>query len=1284
MSIIVKAKNRNNYQLIDDKADNFANVQSTALKPFQYENLIEHISLESPNSWDALWQKLAPQDKDVNIDEFKVKAEILKQLKEDRLRIIPKSTANSKLTSSSTGSESNSQSIPAPQALTSVGHEQMTQSPLSTYTQLQGVIINESPAQVSGSSEGAQTSECTVTNGCPISMISGEELLVVEDTQLPGPVPFQWKRTYRSRFNKDIGLGFGWTFAGSERLFFSESALEYYDDEGRCILFKTPQVGQKSLYLPEALSLIRHNEFSFILKKKGQNDKVFTAVSGNSPYYRLTQIRHRHYQPSKSHKDPAKGYAINLHYNSQDQLSWLEGTWGKSLLLTRNEQGRIAKIELSNQLTKSRKTVAEYDYNDEGDLIAHRNARGVGEQYQFKNHLLTQRTLVTGFSYYYEWDGEDHTARCLHNWGDDGIYDYKFEWEPQNKISRATDGRGFTSTYRYNEYGQVIEEIDNEGYSHRFHYQNGRRVESVDPEGNKTQFLYDSECNPIGVRDALGHSEVYSYFKDNLTGYKNKAKARWRYEYNDKNQLVNAFNPFGEATKYTYTASGLVSSITAPGNRRQLFKWKKSGELDSITDPLGHVKKFVYNEWGLLVSSELKLEGDIPVRTTYFEYNETGKLTLVKSPDGKSTEYFYNENDQLIKHIDPDGRITQFEYDGLSQVVRRINPEGHILSYEYDKERNLTALVNENGERYQFFYDGNERLIKEIGFDGRVQEYCYNSAGYLIKYIDSDEVETEFTRDPLGQMVTKLSRSLVNSESPVEKSRFAYDCLGQLIESYNNSHYLAFEYNLMGNLINEHHSRINANKERLQSSYKDIKYKNTWPGIRTKMTLPDGQVINYGYDESLQVAVILHNDTPIFQIERDAIGREVARKQGELTTLSEYDPMGRLQKQHALHRQTRESRITREFGYDQFGNLNKIIDGQVQIRYAYDLLSRLNKVEQIHNGEVHLEEFYFDPAGNLLGEKQSNQARQAAGNRLKMQGDRKFFYDKRGNLILEKRGKEGKLETCYQYNLQNQLVKLEKQGQVTEYNYDSLGRRREKIDELGTTTYLWSGDQMVQEEHNNIQKTYVFEPESFKPAAMVQHDKLYHYHLDHLGTPQELSDEQGNIVWKARYKTYGNVAYKEVEDVENNLRFQGQYFDEESGLHYNRHRYYNPNVGQFITQDPIGLLGGINNYQYAPNPTGWVDPFGLKCVENTWSEFQRNQKSQNTNTQEATTVYKELKRQQYPWPFGYDDFKNIRRMDVGDRFDMMVNNLVANSLERFETKDHIDKIEYGRQRLPIK
>ncbi|MGZ7460264.1 RHS repeat domain-containing protein, partial [Pseudomonas sp. Ma2-10] len=97
----------------------------------------------------------------------------------------------------------------------------------------------------------------------------------------------------------------------------------------------------------------------------------------------------------------------------------------------------------------------------------------------------------------------------------------------------------------------------------------------------------------------------------------------------------------------------------------------------------------------------------------------------------------------------------------------------------------------------------------------------------------------------------------------------------------------------------------------------------------------------------------------------------------------------------------------------------------------------------------------------------------------------------------------------------------------------------------------------------------------------------------HLGTPQELTDYSGEIMWSAKYRAYGNLATLDVAEIDNPLRFQGQYFDAETGLHYNRHRYYNPGTGRFLTPDPIKLAGGLNNYQYVPNPTGWVDPLGL-------------------------------------------------------------------------------------------
>jgi RHS repeat-associated protein len=143
---------------------------------------------------------------------------------------------------------------------------------------------------------------------------------------------------------------------------------------------------------------------------------------------------------------------------------------------------------------------------------------------------------------------------------------------------------------------------------------------------------------------------------------------------------------------------------------------------------------------------------------------------------------------------------------------------------------------------------------------------------------------------------------------------------------------------------------------------------------------------------------------------------------------------------------------------------------------------------------------------------------------------------------------------------------------------------------------------------------FLFEPNSFIPLATVQDEKTYWYQCDQVGAPQELTDREGNIVWAADYKVWGETTLRKTGTdgsarysrrrqaepppvLEQPFRFQGQQFDEETGLHYNRYRYYDPGVGRFVSQDPIGLLGGSNLFAYAPNPMGWVDPSGLnnKC-----------------------------------------------------------------------------------------
>ncbi|MDR5816748.1 RHS repeat-associated core domain-containing protein, partial [Caballeronia sp. LZ033] len=184
------------------------------------------------------------------------------------------------------------------------------------------------------------------------------------------------------------------------------------------------------------------------------------------------------------------------------------------------------------------------------------------------------------------------------------------------------------------------------------------------------------------------------------------------------------------------------------------------------------------------------------------------------------------------------------------------------------------------------------------------------------------------------------------------------------------------------------------------------------------------------------------------------------------------------------------------------------------------------------------------------------------------------------------------------------------------YRYDALGRRigkrateaswHGKHSQHGSQTwFLWDGDAMAGEVRSAANKHdtarfYAYHLGSFEPLAMqtksASSKHLYFYQNDPNGAPVRLRNTNGEIVWEVHYGVTGGVDRVETERIEQPIRLQGQYEDHESGLRYNRHRYFDPQTASFISQDPIGLLGGTHPYQFAPNTVGWADPLGLTCV----------------------------------------------------------------------------------------
>ncbi|WP_207780483.1 RHS repeat-associated core domain-containing protein, partial [Pokkaliibacter plantistimulans] len=193
-----------------------------------------------------------------------------------------------------------------------------------------------------------------------------------------------------------------------------------------------------------------------------------------------------------------------------------------------------------------------------------------------------------------------------------------------------------------------------------------------------------------------------------------------------------------------------------------------------------------------------------------------------------------------------------------------------------------------------------------------------------------------------------------------------------------------------------------------------------------------------------------------------------------------------------------------------------------------------------------------------------------------------------------------RLVTRFHYDTQHRLSQVTLPNLSTvRYRYDAFGRRISKDIGGYLTTFIWQANRLIAETDDfSHYRSYLYEPGTYRPLAQLEGEgnlaQVYYYHLDHLGTPQEMTAANGERVWSVQYKAYGHVKRTLIEKVDTNLRFQGQYYDGETGLHYNRHRYYHPGTGHFLTPDPIKLAGGLNHYQYVPNPVNWVDPLGLK------------------------------------------------------------------------------------------
>jgi RHS repeat-associated protein len=1059
----------------------------------------------------------------------------------------------------------------------------------------------------------------------------GDERLDHVDFELPGAMPISWVRTYRSFFaanDTDGELGARWITPYTTRLDQHADKLVYHDATGRSIDCPRLGVGDAHDDRGEGFTLLRLDETWLTLTR---GHELLEAYEKRGDAFRLAFVKDR------------AGNQVTLDYDDAQRLHRLI-TPHAIVAFARDERGRIVEATHHDAEGKRIGTLARYGYDPQGDLVTAVDRYGNRREYAYRHHLITRYTDRTGRGIHLEWNGTDAKAKCVREYADDGSDDVRLAWHPDFRMVSITDALGGVTRHYYDLHGYTFRIVYADG-SEEWMYRDVHHnlVQHTYPDGGNEQMRYDTRDNLVRHLRVDGSVVEMEYDeKDQLVRLVDAQGHAWLRKYDDAGNVVEEADPLGHKTKYAYNGQGLPVQVTDAKGGTKAIEYDASGQLAAYTDCSGKKTEWTYDAQGRLVESK-----DAAGGTVHYQYGANGQLEAIRSAAGVERVQ-YDAEGRLLANVDPMERSTRYTYDGAGRIASRIDALGQTLSYGYDRLGRLTRLTDPNHASYQFTYDPVGRLLETVAFDGMVTRYGYDEDTRKLATVDEAGKVTELEFDRGGRVVRRVCEGA--------EERFAYDAHGRLIDARNSVSQVQQFFDPVGNLVREHHAYALAGVRRSfvwHHSYDELR-------TRTGTVRPDGHRIDWLTYGSGHVHGWMLDGQERVQFERDDLHREIRRVlPSRIVQQTAYDPAGRLQRQTVQRENAPGPLSARLYRYDAAGQLTHIEDSRKGLTdYRYDPVGRL--LEAVGPGGT--ERFAFDPASNLIDAGDPEHARskpatspvtpgrvestlppqvpKVLGNLLKQYAGMHFAYDAQGNLV-EKRS-AGQVQR-FEWDGFNRLERVASAAGEARFFYDPFGRRVAREAGGAVTLFGWDGDTLAYESDGERSTHYVYEAGSFVPLAQFvsgpvdgietpvwgegsrytpEDDPLlrvpersgtaqaYYYHCDQIGTPQLLTDELGDVVWEARYKAWGEarevierVSRATGEVVRNRLRFQGQQVDEGVGLAYNRNRYYDPQVGRYISQDPIGLHGGTNLYAYAKNPISWTDPLGLTCKENSPSKL---------------------------------------------------------------------------------
>ncbi|MEU4805571.1 RHS repeat-associated core domain-containing protein [Actinosynnema sp. NPDC023587] len=1004
------------------------------------------------------------------------------------------------------------------------------------------------------------------TCGDPIDVTTGWVILPQTDVHLDSTLPLVLSRTHLSNYRLGRSFGRSWASTVDQRLQVDDDGVAFAAEDGTLLLYPHPAEGGE--VLPDdgprrPLTRTAAGGYAVLLTEQdrilhfaatGGRERLLSAISdangrrvefGRDAHGTLTEVVH------------SGGYRVRV--DSRDGLLtafWLVRDESDVLLaeFRHDTAGRLTEV------VNSSGTPLKFEYDDQERIVRCEDRNGMWYRYAY-----------------------DSANRCVRAEGAGGYLNYTMEYEPG--ITRATNSLGHTTVYHLDERYRVV-----------------RRT---DPLGNAALTRWNEHHQVLSRTDPLGRTTSYAYDeRGNLAAVTYPDGTRSWGEYNAFGRLLSVVDPDGAVWRREYSAAGALTALIDPVGGRTSYDYDELGNLRTVTDAAGGVTTYEVNLLGLVVSA-----ADPSGATTRYAYDELGRKAQVVDRLGAETRFTWTPEGRPAGRVDPDGTHVVLRHDGEGNLresldalgsatrveigvfdlpVAEVRPDGSRLEFAYDTELRPTSVTNEQGRVWRYAYDPAGNLVSEQDFDGRVVRYAHDAAGQVVARTNAAGQTVHYARDARGRVVARNHAD--------GSARLAYDGVGRLLRATTADADLVIGYDAAGRVLAE-----TVGGRVLSSRYDAL-------GRRVGRCTPSGALSGWEHDAAGRPTA-LHTAGRTIRFGYDAAGREVERRVGEVLLAQRWDEADRLSSQTVLAGTAPAVLQRRSYHYRPDGRL-VAVDDQLTGGCAVDLdaVGRVTAVRGAHGTET----YGYDPAGNVVHARShrgpdGHGPREYRGTLVLRAGNVGYGYDAEGRVVRREVARPGgRVDTWrFGWDAEDRLVWTDTPGGRWRYGYDALGRRvwKHRVAPDGSVLervdFTWDGAVVAEQVRDGVAAlVWDWEPGGHRAVGQTRRtaaggqwvdQRFQAIVTDLVGTPTELVDPDGALDWHQDTTLWGGAPNPGGTP----LRFPGQYHDDETGLYYNVHRYYDPLVGRYATHDPLGLAPSANTRAYAGNPMSSTDPLGL-------------------------------------------------------------------------------------------